>query len=341
MNRAGRIKQVSPKYAVEGGEIVIDCEGFTVDAEGSHACYIGGEACRIVAASQKRVIAIVPEDLAGETVINLESGGEGSKAGKITIGRLLADDMHIVANPAVDPKDDSVILTRSGSRGQQLDHTLYRHEPDGYLAEFPVEIMNPTGVAFDPDGDLYVTNRAEGEVCRIERGEQAVPYATGLGVATGIAFNDDGVMFVGDRAGTIHRIDGPGRSVPFATLEPSVAAFHLAFGPDGRLYVASPGLASHDGVWAIDKTGRVRSYFKGFGRPQGLAFDMEGNLFIAACYQGRRGVVRITEGGKSAEIFAAVPNAVGLCFTRSGDMIIATTDAAYSLPAGIHGRLLS
>ena len=219
--------------------------------------------------------------------------------------------------------------------------TLFRLEPDGYLDEFPVEIMNPTGVAFDPDGDLYVTNRAEGEVCRIERGEQAVPYATGLGVATGIAFNDDGVMFVGDRSGTIHRIDGPGRSVPFATLEPSVAAFHLAFGPDGRLYVASPGLASHDGIWAIDKTGRVRSYFKGFGRPQGLAFDTEGNLFIAACYQGRHGVVRIAEGGKSAEIFAAVPNAVGLCFTRSGDLIIATTDAAYSLPVGIRGRLLS
>lgn len=341
MSKAGRIINVWPRYAVTGGEVAIECEGFTVDPNGGHACYIGGEPCRVVAASRTRVIVTVPEDLDGETVLNLESGGEASDAAEITVGGLLADDMHIVANPAVDPKDDSIILTRSGSRGQQLDHTLYRLEPDGYLDEFPVEILNPTGVAFDLDGDLYVTNRSDGEVCRIERGEEAVPYATGLGIATGIAFNEEGVMFVGDRAGTIHRIDGPGRSVPFATLEPSVAAFHLAFGPDGRLYVASPGLASHDSVWAIDSGGSVRSYFRGFGRPQGLAFDRDGHLYIAACYQGHHGIVRIAEGGKSAEHFVAVNNAVGLCFTRRGEMIVATTDAAYSIPVNIYGTLLS
>jgi sugar lactone lactonase YvrE len=341
MNKAGIITKVSPRYAVSGGEIALQCDGFTVDGGGSHACYIGGEPCTLVAASRRRVLAIVPEDVEGDTVVNLESEGEGSPAAEITVGRLLADDMHIVANPAVDPKDDSIILTRSGSRGQQLPNTLYRLEPDGYLDEFPVEIMNPTGIAFDHDGDLYATNRADGEVCRIERGEQAVPYATGLGTATGIAFNEEGVMFVGDRAGTIHRIDGPGRSVPFATLEPSVAAFHLAFGPDGRLYVSSPGLASHDSVWAIDRGGSVRSYFRGFGRPQGLAFDRDGNLYIAACYQGHHGIVRVSKGGKSAENFVAVNNAVGLCFTRRGEMIIATTDAAYSLPVDIYGTLLN
>jgi sugar lactone lactonase YvrE len=341
MNKAGRIKEVVPRYAVPGGEIAVECEGFTVDEEGSHACYVGGEPCAIVAASQHRVIAIVPDDLEGQTVLNLESRGEGSEAAEITVAGLLADDMHIVSNPAVNPRDDSIVVTRSGSRGQKLPNTLYRIELDGYLDELPAEIMNPTGVAFDPDGDLYVTNRADGEVCRIERGEQTVPYATGLGIATGIAFNDEGVMFVGDRSGTIHRIDGPGRSVPFATLEPSVAAFHLAFGPDGRLYVASPGLASHDSVWAIDRSGSVRSYFRGFGRPQGLAFDRDGNLYVAACYQGHHGIVRISEGGESAENFVAVNNAVGLCFTRRGEMIIATTDAAYSLAANIYGTLLN
>lgn len=341
MNRAGRIVKIFPPYAIPGGEIAVECEGFTVDVEGRHACYVGGEPCRIVAASRSRVLAVVPEDVDGETVLHLESGGEASDAAEIVIGSLLADDMHIVANPAVDPKDDSIILTRSGSRGQQLPHTLYRLEPDGYLDEFPVEILNPTGVAFDPEGDLYVTNRAKGEVYRIERGEQAVPYAAGLGIATGIAFNDEGVMFVGDRSGTIHRVDGPDRIVPFATLEPSVAAFHLAFGPDGRLYVASPGLASRDSVWAIDKSGSVRSYFRGFGRPQGLAFDREGRLYIAACYEGRRGIVRIAEGGKAAETFIAAGNAVGVCFTRRGEMIIATIDAAFSIPVNIYGTLLS
>jgi len=339
MSNAGIIRSVDPLYALPGGEVVVECENF-VATLGDFACAIGGETCRVVAASSKRVMAIAPEDVEGSSTIHLESGTESSAAAEITVGRLIADDMHIVANPAVDPKDDSIILTRSGSRGQQLPHTLYRLEKDGYLDEMPVEIMNPTAVAFDANRDLFVTNRYDGEVARIERGETAEVYASGLGTATGLAFDASGVMYVGDRAGTIHRIDSPGRSVPFATLEPSVAAYHMAFGPDDRLYVASPGLQSSDSVYAIDKAGSTRRYYRGLGRPQGIAFDTEGNLYIAACARGRRGIFRIPPGGESAELLVAAANAVGLCFTRLGDMIIATGDCVWSLPMGIEGTLL-
>src|SRR5687767_10129459 len=120
---------------------------------------------------------------------------------------------------------------------------MYRLETDGCLDGMAVDIMNPTSIACSPDGDIYVRNRAEGRVRSIERGEQAVVYATGLGIATGIAFDAGGVMFVGDRSGTIYRISEPALSTTFATLDPSVAAYHMAFGPDGRLYVTAPGLA--------------------------------------------------------------------------------------------------
>jgi sugar lactone lactonase YvrE len=204
----------------------------------------------------------------------------------------------------------------------------------------PVEIMNPTGIAFSNAGELYVTNRAEGRVCAIERGEEAVVFATGLGIATGIAFGPDGVMYVGDRSGTIYRIPEPALPEKFATLEASVAAYHLAFGPDGRLIVTAPGLASHDAVYAIDAKGGVEKYFRGLGRPQGLAFDREGNLYVAACYRGKHGIVRIADGGGSAEIFVAGNNVVGLCFTRNGEMVVATNDSVYSLNVGIYGTLV-
>jgi hypothetical protein len=336
---AGVIKNVDPPFALPGGEVVVDCENFAAEL-GHFACVIGGEPCRMTAASSRRVMAVVPEDVEGRTTIHLESGAEVGAASEITIGRLIAEDMHLVANPAVDPKDDSIILTRSGSRGQQLPHTLYRLEPDGYLDEMPVEVMNPTAAAFDANRDLYVTNRYDGEVVRVDRGETAEVYATGLGTATGLAFDSEGIMYVGDRAGTIHRIDSPGRSVPFATLEPSVAAYHMAFGPDDRLYVSAPGLQSSDSVYAIDKSGSTRRYFRGLGRPQGMAFDTEGNLYIAACHRGRRGILRITPGGTSAELLVAAANAVGLCFNRRGDMIVATGDRVWSLPMGIQGTLL-
>jgi sugar lactone lactonase YvrE len=342
MKKAGKIESVSPEFAVPGGELTIECSGFQLNSERDFACYIGGEKCRIVAASTDRVLAIVPERGASEpTLLQLVSGGESGDPVEITVGRKLVGDMHMVGNPAVDPTDDSIILTRSGSRGQQLPGTLFRYETGGFLDQMPVEILNPTGLAFHPEGELFVTNRADGEVCRIDSDEDAVSVATGVGIATGIAFDPLGLMYVGDRSGTIFRIGELGRLETFAVLEPSVSAYHLAFGPDGRLYVTAPGLASHDSVYAIEQDGYVDSYFRGFGRPQGLAFDAEGNLFVAACFRGKHGIVRIDADGKNAETVVAGTGIVGLCFTRKGEMIVATNSAVYSIPAGIYGTLLN
>lgn len=341
MPSAAKIKRVVPQLAIPGGEVSIECDRFHIETAGGHSAYLDGEPCRITAASSKRVLASIPDKPTdGKTSIHLESSGEATRPVTLTVGRLLADGMHVVANPAIDPKDDSLVFTRSGSRGQQLSSTMYRLETDGYLDEMPVEILNPTGIAFSPDGELFVTNRAEGRVCRIERSEEAIVYATGLGIATGIAFDSDGVMYVGDRAGTIYKIEEPAVALPFATLEASVAAYHMAFGADGRLYVTAPGLSSHDAVYAVDQKGNVDRFFRGLGRPQGLAFDTDGNLYVAACHQGKHGIVRIPGDGQTAEIFVAGNNVVGLCFTSNGEMVVATNDSVYSLNVGIYGTLL-
>lgn len=341
MNKAGRILSFNPPYAIPGGEIVIECENFTVGDIGDYGCFFGGRKARLVGASASRILAIVPDDFERtEVEVFLASGGDKSPVKSVVVGKKLADDLHLVANPAVDPKDDSVILTRSGSRGQQLPVTLFRLEKDGFLNEMAADILNPTGVAFDPNGQLFVTARADGEVCRINHDEEVMPYASDLGIATGIAFDPDGVMFVGDRSGIIHRVTNFGDSESYAVLEPSVSAYHLAFGADEKLYLTAPGLSSFDAVHQIDKDGDAKVFYRGLGRPQGLAFDREGNLYVAACLQGRHGVVKISPDGEKAELFAAGYNIVGLCFTRNGEMIIATNEAIFSLPVGVYGTLL-
>ncbi len=341
MNKAGKILSVSPKFAIPGGEVIIDCEGFEVNLESGYGCFFDGQRARLVGASAHRILAVVPEKFdTNEVEIYLESGADRSESVVITVAKKLADDLHLVANPAVDPKDDSIILTRSGSRGQSLPITLFRLESDGYLQEMSVDVLNPTGVAFDKLGQLFVTNRADGDVYRISQNDEVLPYASELGIATGIAFDSHGKMFVGDRSGTIYEVSSLSIPKPFASLEPSVSAYHLAFDTAGNLYVTAPGLSSFDSIYMVDSQGVEGEFFRGLGRPQGLAFDQSGNLYVAACLQGRRGIIRISSE-KEAEIMVAGMNLIGLCFTRKGEMIVSTNEAVYSLPMGIFGTLLS
>ncbi|HXG85905.1 MAG TPA: hypothetical protein VNI84_17930 [Pyrinomonadaceae bacterium] len=342
MRKAGSIIRIDPPRAIPGGEILIECEAFQINSLEEYGCFFDGQAARIVGASQTRILAVVPDNFdTTEVEVHLESDGERSNSFNITVGRKIAEDLHIVANPAIDPKDDSVILTRSGSRGQQLPATLFRLGKDGILDEMPAEILNPTGIAFDPNGQLFVTARADGEVCRVNRDDEVVPFASEMGIATGIAFDKNGAMFVGDRSGTIYRVQEIGRAESFALLEPSVSAYHLAFGTDEKLYVSAPGLSSFDAIYRIDKDGYDEVFYRGLGRPQGIAFDADGNLYVAATLRGRHGIVKILPDGETAEIFTAGTGAIGLCFSRSGEMIVATGEAVYSLPIGIEGTLLN
>ena len=95
----------------------------------------------------------------------------------------------------------------SGQRGKQTPVSVVRVSPDGRGTPFVTGILNATGLAFNPEGDLFVTSRAEGNVYRIDDAGEPHLYAEGMGVATGAAFDADGNLFVGDRSGTIFKID--------------------------------------------------------------------------------------------------------------------------------------
>lgn len=340
---SGQIVSVDPAAAIPGGEVSFECDGYDTSNLRECRATFGGETARMVGAAPWRVLAIVPETLeeGGEVEAVLESrDGQRSEAARMVVGRKLAEDLHIVANPAFDPDDGSLYVTRSGSRGQRVPVSLFRINADGEMSSVSGEITNPTGIAFDSLGQMYVTSRLDGTVYRVTPFHEVVAFARNLGVATGLAFDAAGRMYVGDRTGTIHRVNGRGEVDVWALIEQSVAAYHLAFGPDDNLYVTGPTVSSSEAVQRIDRDGRVSVFFKGLGRPNGLAFDREGNLYVAASYRGRRGVVRISANGEEARLVVAGMNVVGLAFNAAGDMIVATNEAVYSLPLGIKGTLL-
>jgi sugar lactone lactonase YvrE len=199
--------------------------------------------------------------------------------------------------------------------------------------------MNATGLGFDRDGTLYISSRAEGTIYQATPNGNMSVYAEGMGIATGLAFDQDENLYVGDRSGTVFKISRNRQIFVFATMEPSISAYHLAFGPDRYLYVTGPTTSSFDAVHRISPEGDVEIFARGFGRPQGMAFDEEGRLYVAASMGGRKGIVRIGPDRKP-ELFLSGPGIVGLAFTPSRSLVVATNNALYRVDVGIRGNPL-
>ncbi len=233
----------------------------------------------------------------------------------------------------------NIFTTFSGSRGQKVPVAVFKIDLNFNLKPFINDLMNATGLAFDREGMLYVSSRYDGFIYQITPNGNMSVYVEGMGVATGLAFDREQNLYVGDRSGTIFKISPNRQIFVFATLEPSIAAYHLAFGADGNLYVTGPTTSSFDAVYRVDQHGDVDVFYRGLGRPQGLAFDIEGRLYTAASISGRKGVVRITPD-KQAELFLSGPGIVGLSFMPSRAMAIATTNAIYRVDVGIKGLSL-
>jgi sugar lactone lactonase YvrE len=330
-----QIGQVNPSAAIAGGELQIRGKGFAASAR--PRVTIGDVGAIVVIGSDSYVIARVPEGAsAGDLVI--ESGQQTSEVWACDIGVLIADNLHPVANPAIDSLGN-VFSTFSGSRGQKVPVAVYRIDLNLEMKPFVPDMMNASGLAFDAAGVLYISSRYDGVVYQVTPAGSMSVYVEGMGTATGLAFDGQQNLYVGDRSGTIFKV-GPNRQIfVFATLEQSMAAYHLAFGPDGYLYVTGPTTSSFDCVHRISEHGEVETFYRGLGRPQGMAFDEQGRLYVAASIGGRKGVVRIT-ADRRAELFLSGPGIVGLAFAPSRAMIVATTNALYRVDVGIKGRPL-
>lgn len=323
-NGIPHIERVAPAAAIPGGEITIHGRGFVSRGEARPVVRFGETEASLALASENRLVARVPEGASGGTV-RVATNGQESQPHPVHIGLQIADNLHPVANPAVD-HNGNIFVTFSGPRGQRVPVSLYKITANYNVKPFITSLVNPSGLALDRAGNLFVSCRNDGTVHRVTPEGRAEQWIEGMGVATGIAFDRAGNLYVGDRSGTIFKISPEREIFVFATLEPSVAAYHLAFHPGGDLYVTGPTTSSFDRVYRITQGGEVSAFFRGLGRPQGLAFDRDANLYVAASYGGRRGIVRITPQGQ-ADIVLSGSRLVGMALQSSGRAILATSEA--------------
>ncbi len=277
--------------------------------------------------------------------LTLRRDGLGSNVLHANVGVPLAEDLHLISNPAADA-DGNLYAMVSGPRGDRVPVSIFRIGRDLQVRPFVRDLLNVSALAFDRGGYLYASSRSEGTIYRISRDGAISTFTEGMGTATGLAFDREGNLYVGDRSGTIFKISPDNASNPreifvFATLEPSVAAYHLAFRDDGVLLVTAPNTTSNHPIWAIDPDGTTREFFRGLGRPQGLALDVEGNVYCAASYRGRRGIVRISANAREAELVVSGNDLVGLCFLEDGACALATGTTLFHVDLGIQGRSLA
>jgi sugar lactone lactonase YvrE len=327
-----QILEVSPAAAIPGGEFQIRGKGFATSSRPT--VRFGEVAGPIVIGSDSFIIVRVPDGApAGEMTIGHNHATVPWTCG---IGVQIADTLHPVANPVVD-RYGNIYTTFSGSPGQKTAVAIYKIDTEYRPKPLVSDLMNATGLAFDPDGVLYASSRHDGVIYQVSPAGNLAVYVEGMGVATGIVFDPDGNLYVGDRSGTVFKISRQRQIYVFATIEPSIAAYHLAFGPDGYLYVTGPTTSSFDSVQRISHDGHVEVFFRGLGRPQGMAFDVKGNLYVASSLGGRRGVVRVTPEAR-AELFLSGPAIVGLAFSPSKALILATNNSLFRVDVGIEGR---
>ena len=71
-----------------------------------------------------------------------------------------------------------------------------------------------------------------------------------------------------------------------------------------------------------------------------MALSKDGDVYVAGCLRGKRGLVRITPQGE-ATLVVSGNNLAGVAFSPLGTTILATNEAVYDVDLGVEGMMIS
>ena len=195
----------------------------------------------------------------------------------------------------------------------------------------------PAGLIKDREGNLWIADRSNGLVRQITASGALKTVASGLEQPTGLAMNTGGRVFVSDaKANAIYTVEAGGKASRFSTgtaARPLMQPSGIAFDAKGDLYVADTGnnlirRITPDGLAVIiagggglDEDGpaltsRLRA-------PYGLAFDSAGMLWFTESGGGRLRKLDLGTGLISTTRKAEFKDPRGIAIDKSGNLYLA------------------
>ena len=180
VNGKPHIDAVEPAAALHGGEVRIVGSALRPHSQALPRVMFGEMPGAVLISSDGFVIAKVPDEATSGPVV-VSTNGASSNEHDVRIGVPVADSLHNVANPAMDPQGN-IYATFSGSRGQKVPVSIFKVDTDYNVKPYLSDLMNATSIAFDRDGNMFVSSRNDGTVYRVAANGTMASYAEGGGL---------------------------------------------------------------------------------------------------------------------------------------------------------------
>ena len=147
VNGKPHIESVAPRCALAGGEVRIVGKGLRPPELRRPRVRFGEIEAPVLISSDEFVVTRVPEGAVSGTVV-VGTNGHDSNAHPVSVASVVAENLHPVANPALD-HEGNIYVTFSGSRGQKVPVAIFKIDTSYAVKPFVAEMMNATAIAFD------------------------------------------------------------------------------------------------------------------------------------------------------------------------------------------------
>lgn len=302
-----------PNVQAIGGAIELIGSGFSATASENVV-----EFSDVAGGPVPAAVATVSADLARLTVTVPTGAVTGPIAVTVAGRKMIGPTFYLALESGHEALDtDGNLYVANESFG-----TIARITPQGQISTWATGLVSPRALTLR-NGRLYVT------CAGAKRGVVSLdldnPLAAALDFGTsgtildprGIAFDPTGKAFVSDGANhKIYRIDSAASTPTALTLtgDPLNNPHGVAFGYDGRLYVANLGANNVLGITVA--TGASLIFKQGFSAPWCVAFDSMGNMYVSN-NQGNS-VYRWKKETDTLAPYADMPSPGGVVADRAG-----------------------